>query len=384
MTDKDENTDELLFRILNGEASCKDIYIFKEWIATGQNQLYFQKLKRIWHATTYSPLSEAEQTEAFNRYRKYLNRNSPGYARIKRIIGYAALVLLSMGTGYWLASKDQTSPVVIMQTQPDYGKTPSLVRADGSVVNLVTTDTTLCEPDGTLLYRSGSRDLEYKARPSANETEIYNTIYVPRGERFNLTLSDGTRVWLNSETTLRFPVNFVGNERKVFLTGQAFFEVVSDSLHPFLVQNKQLQTRVLGTSFDMSVYPEQAQASVTLVDGRVEALLASGEKRLLSPDQQLRIDTSGHVLAVASVNAREWAQWKDGILRIDNETFPDMLDKLSRWYGVTFINEADIASSDRFNGKFHREDIEAAMHAIALSADVGYTCKGDVITIYPR
>lgn len=384
MTNMDGNIDELLFRILDGEASCEDIYVFKEWITTEQNQLYFQKLKRIWQATTECPLSESEQAEALDRYRNYLNRNNPKYSRMKRIIGYAALVFFSMVGGYWLAAKDQTPAVVVTQAQPAYGKTPSLVRADGSVVNLITTDTTLCEPDGTLLYRSGSRDLEYKAQASASEAEIYNTIHVPRGERFNLTLSDGTRVWLNSETTLRFPVNFVGTERKVFLTGQAFFEVTSDTLHPFLVQNRQLQTRVLGTSFDMSVYSKQVQASVTLVEGQVEALLSSGEKQLLSPDQQLRFDTLSGALSVVSVNAREWIQWKNGILRIDNETFPDMLDKLSRWYGVTFVNKANIAVADRFNGKFHREDIEAAMHTIALSADVGFTCEGEIITIYDR
>ena len=145
-----------------------------------------------------------------------------------------------------------------------------------------------------------------------------------------------------------------------------------------------MQTRVWGTSFDMAVYPEQAQLRVTLVEGRVEASVASGEKRLLLPDQQLCFDTLKRVLSVVSVNAREWILWKNGILHIDNETFPDMLNKLSRWYGITFINKADIPLSDRFNGKFHREDIETAMHAIALSADVEFTCEGETVTIYSR
>ena len=90
MTNMDGNIDELLFRILDGEASCEDIYVFKEWITTEQNQLYFQKLKRIWQATTECPLSESEQAEALDRYRNYLNRNNPKYSRMKRIIGYAA------------------------------------------------------------------------------------------------------------------------------------------------------------------------------------------------------------------------------------------------------------------------------------------------------
>ena len=105
---------------------------------------------------------------------------------------------------------------------------------------------------------------------------------------------------------------------------------------------------------------------------------------MLRPNQQAVLDSAARQLAVQDVDARALTQWKDGILRLDNQTFDEMLGKLSRWYGITFINRASVSPSDRFNGKFYREDIEEAMHVISLSAKIRYVTRQDTIIILPQ
>ena len=175
----------------------------------------------------------------------------------------------------------------------------------------------------------------------------------------------------------------MGKERVVQLTGQAYFEVQKDSLHPFIVKSRNLETRVLGTSFDICSYPDMAETCIILVEGCIQAT-AYHRKAILHADQQLTLDTLQQKMSITDIDAKLMTQWKDGILRLDNQNFNEMLDKLSRWYGITFVNNASIDSSDRFNGKFHREDIQEAMHIISLSANITYTIKQDTIFIHPK
>ncbi|MFR7875130.1 MAG: FecR family protein [Butyricimonas paravirosa] len=143
------------------------------------------------------------------------------------------------------------------------------------------------------------------------------------------------------------------------------------------------ETRVLGTSFDICSYPDMAETSIILVEGCIQAT-AYHRKAILHADQQLTLDTLQQKMSITDIDAKLMTQWKDGILRLDNQNFNEMLDKLSRWYGITFVNNASIDSSDRFNGKFHREDIQEAMHIISLSANITYTIKQDTIFIHPK
>ena len=383
--------DRMLFRVLNGDASPADIRLFKEWMSKEENPQYFSQLKEVWNAVTDIALTEEEKREAFLQFRKHIAATSPNKwkRRLSACCKYAAVIAVAMMAGYWLAGR-QDAQQAAQETEsiklakrlaPVEGLT--LTRGDGTVVNLVQTDTTIEEEDGTRLVRSGDRQLEYQSQDSANQpTEtIYNTVNVPRGERFSLALADGTKVWLNAESHLTFPVNFVEDERMVRLSGQAYFEVAKDSLRPFIVETEGMRTEVLGTEFDVANYPDNNH--VVLVEGSVR-VSAFDQKTVLRPNQQAVLDSAARQLAVQDVDARALTQWKDGILRLDNQTFDEMLGKLSRWYGITFINRASVSPSDRFNGKFYREDIEEAMHVISLSAKIRYVTRQDTIIILPQ
>lgn len=383
--------DRILFKILNGETSPADIQFFKEWMENEENRQYFNQLKEVWNAVTDAALTEEEKREAFRQFRKHIADSSPNKwkRRMLAYCKYAAIIIAAMVVGYLLADQQESRQTPQETASIDLTKKMApvsgltLTRGDGTVVNLVQTDSTLKEEDGTRLVRSGDRQLEYLRQDSTIQaTEaIYNTVTVPRGERFSLTLADGTKVWLNAESHLTFPVNFVEDERVVRLSGQAYFEVAKDSLHPFIVCGNGVETRVLGTSFDMANYPDNH--SITLVEGSVQ-VSAFDQKTVLRPNQQVVVDSARHRLTVREVDAKLLTQWKDGILRLDNQTFDEMLGKLSRWYGITFINQASVPSDDRFNGKFYREDIGEAMHVISLSAKIKYVTRQDTIVILPQ
>lgn len=383
--DRPEELDALLLRVLNNTCTTDEIAFFKEWIKEKEHHAYFRQFKQIWNATTNASITPEEQKLALKHYQAYLRVSSTRKrAKLYRqIVQYAAVILLSVFIGYQLASRHENTLQPVAIAEATDVKTPRLTRADGSVINLLTTDTTMTEGNGTTVHRSGERELVYQTAKTPTKEEVYNTIQIPRGERFTLTLADGTRVWLNSESSLTYPVNFTGKERRVTLSGQAYFKVKEDTLHPFIVNSGELETRVLGTSFDICAYPDLPERRIILVEGRVQAT-AYQRKIVLHPNQQLAVDTALRNLSVTNIDAREMTLWKDGILQLKDQTFNEMLNKLSRWYGVTFVNSADIPATDRFNGKFNRENIREAMKTISLSAHIEVTYKQDTVIIQPK
>lgn len=387
LRENDPDIDPVLTRILDGSATEEDYRYFREWISVENHKTYFRICKRMHHLTSSAGITAEEKQWALKQYRKYIHKNGSRKI-IFRLMKYAAVVLISFLAGYRLSEwKEMPAPVPSFASTelsiPKQTHAPILIQADGSVVNLMTSDTNLLEKDGTVLHRVDSRTLKYSENKTRDNKPIYNTLQIPRGERFTLALSDGTRIWLNSESSLSYPVNFTGKTRTVLLTGQAYFEVKKDTAHPFIVQTEQLETEVLGTSFDISSYPDATENQLILVDGKVCAK-AYGRQILLHPNQQLTLDSRQKQISLEEVDAKALIQWKDGILQLRDQSFEEMLHKLERWYNVNFKNLAIRPIEGRFNGKFDREDITQAIRTIAISARIRYAQKNDTIYIYSK
>ena len=383
----DNDVERVLFHILEGTFSTEELDFFKEWMKEEKNKEYFRQVKEVWNAVTVAAVSDEEKKEAFRRFSRYISTPRLGKWQWLRVYGkYVALVALVLG-GWWFVREEgrqelKEMPVAVVRPLQQEGKKDGvlLTRADGSVVCLTEQDSLEPEADGTHLVHSMIGHLKYQKQGITSEIEIYNSVTVPRGERFHLILADGTKVWLNAESQLTYPVNFVGKERGVILSGQAYFEVSKDPDHPFIVRSGEMETRVLGTVFDVSNYPEEPQR-VVLLEGSVK-VSAYDRETILCPDQQAMVDVEGKQIAVEEVDARSLVQWKDGILYLEHLGFEEMLGKLSRWYGVVFVNQAIVSPHDRFNGKFYQEDIAEAMHVVSMSAKVDYRIQKDTIFIY--
>jgi len=266
----------------------------------------------------------------------------------------------------------------------------TLVMGSGQTINLKdSVRESLTEADGTHVSNQGST-LSYSQGETTKGQTLFNTLVTPRAGEYKLRLSDGTLVWLNAETSLRFPVQFSGRERKVTLTGEAYFEVAKDPLHPFVVAAGHTSVKVLGTQFDVSSYEEDQDQRVVLVEGSVAVGKIPEDERsgmqevLLKPGYEAVVNSAENV-AVKKANVSDALAWKDGIFLFDGETLAQLMRKLSRWYDVDVRFAAGVDTLSHFSGRIQKYDnISSILNLIELTGTIHCTLKGRELYIFPE
>ena len=205
---------------------------------------------------------------------------------------------------------------------------------------------------------------------------------VPRAGEYTLTLSDGTRVWLNSETEIRYPVAFGKDRRTVFLSGEAYFEVTKDAERPFLVIMDDMEVKVYGTSFNVNTH-YVGKVQTTLVKGKVGIVVKStGNETVLQPGQMAEFDRHEKDVEVKDVDTYYYTAWKDGEFVFQNERVEEILERLSRWYNVNVFYVSEDVKEKRFTGVIARfTDVADVLHLIGETATVQFNLKGNVITV---
>jgi transmembrane sensor len=183
-----------------------------------------------------------------------------------------------------------------------------------------------------------------------------NTLYVPAGQRAQITLQDGTTVWLNAQSTLIYPSHFAGKERKVTLTGEAFFDVAKNPRKPFIVESQDIRLKVLGTQFNVYNYPDVGYSQIALVEGSVMISWDSNESDyvLLKPNQEVNLQ--GGKASISEITNPNHFLWKDGIYCFENERLLDIIEKLQLYYDVTIKVEDPEIFNVRYTGKFRQRD----------------------------
>ncbi len=202
----------------------------------------------------------------------------------------------------------------------------------------------------------------------------------PRGVKSTITLMDGTRIKMNSETTIRFPEVFGDSIREVYLEGEAFFEVARDTNKPFIVRAGDVQTRVLGTSFNISAYPENVSTRVALVEGKVEVEHKGLDKTLLNPSEMYSYNRKNQVPVKAEFEPKTELAWRTGTIYFQNASFEQIAFKLARWYDVEFeiINQPNIKG---FKGEFTQQSLESVLKGISFSTKFDFEIKGKKVII---
>ena len=225
----------------------------------------------------------------------------------------------------------------------------------------------LVEQDGTRLEIAGE-ELAYHKVEAEQEIPMTNTVTVPRGKEFSLRLSDGTQVWLNSESSLVFPVRFGDGPREVTVTGEAYFDVAHDASRRFVVHADTVSVSVYGTAFNISSYADEGTIETTLVRGSVE--VRSGHRRaMLQPGQQARVGREGAIFDVRQVAAEDYAAWTRGLFTFNDETIASICRKLSRWYGVEIVPRGVDADKVRYTGVVKRYETFAEMARLLARTD---------------
>ena len=267
---------------------------------------------------------------------------------------YAAVLLMFISGAIWFLTRERPNPVqttVLRQSIPSGKQGARLTLGNGKVMD-VTPDNifTLSEIDGTLIHKDKA-GIDYSSVGKTEDTLVYNQMETLTGMEYTLTLADGTRVFLNAGSCLKFPVAFRGDTRVVELSGEAYFKVAKDQEHPFIVKMEKVELKVLGTSFNVRSYTDEKDIVATLVEGRVEV---NGVK--ITPGKQARYERESGKLTVDTVDVDQYIAWQQGRFVFRNERLEDIMRTLGRWYGVDYHFLDERAKDIRLGARFGRYD----------------------------
>jgi ferric-dicitrate binding protein FerR (iron transport regulator) len=252
--------------------------------------------------------------------------------------------------------------------------------ANGEVVALEGIST-VREEDGRVVARQDTvRGLDYRADDARPGEMLRHTAIAPRGTTCKVTLSDGSAVWLNSDTRLTYPVAFPGDARAVELTGEAYFEVAPNARAPFTVKSGAVEVEVTGTAFNLEAYPDDEKTRVTLVEGEVSARAPGPLVARLRPRQQAAFSRVTGALSTAEVDARPFVAWREGEIVLDGEPLEEITRRLERWYDVTFIYDSPEARGLHFRGTIQRhEHVSRVLAMIELTNLATFVRAGEKV-----
>jgi transmembrane sensor len=300
----------------------------------------------------------------------------------------AALVTALFTLFFYHTGPDSTKQIVEVKRsqrkeliQPGSNKA-TLTLSDGSVINLSDAESGLISKQGNVTVgKTADGKLIYEVKSAKNQPLIYNTISTPRGGEYQVVLPDGTKVWLNAESSLRFPSVFSGAERKVELTGEAYFEVAKNKKKPFKIGVNNMGIEVLGTHFNVNAYTNEADIKTTLLEGSVK-LTSGNNQELLRPGQQASLGKQSG-FKIHEVNVDEAVAWKNGYFIFDNENIQDIMRKVSRWYDVDVVYQGKIDQGN-FGGTVSRfNSVAGVLKSLELTGTVHFKTEGRRITVMP-
>ena len=320
-----------------------------------------------------------------NEWRKFERVYFRKYVIWKRIGRCAAIMVIPLLVcGYFVSSEWKSSEVTIIdnvEIVPGTGRA-QLIMADGRFLKLEQKENMKLDLPGVKIVAT-EKKIVYRAieeETSTPKEEEYNTLVVPRGGEYMLELSDGTKVWLNSDSELRFPVTFVGDRRSVEIEGEAYFEVAKDEGKPFHVLAKGVDIKVLGTSFNVMTY--RGRTITTLVEGKV-CLTYKDESVLMVPDRQAEVIAETGKILMREVDARNFTLWKDGVFYFENAALETIAERLSQWYDVNIIFNDEALKQLRYSVEMKRyNNIQDLLTKIEKTQKVKFLIQGKSIYIY--
>ena len=298
----------------------------------------------------------------------------------------AAAMLCALGLLYFLfKSWNQSLPGQITHASKIVpgGDKAILTLSNGRAIVLDSAQNgMLANQGGVHIYKSKNGQVIYdisKYKAGATGELVYNTISTPRGGQYQVMLPDGSRVWLNAASSLKFPASFTGKQRAVMLEGEAYFEVAKDKVHPFKVSVNNMEVEVLGTHFNIMGYKDEAATATTLLEGSVK-ITKDKAIQMIVPGQQALV---GQSITVKNVNVEEAVEWKNGNFNFAHEKLESIMRKIARWYDVDVDYEAKTTSAT-FVGTIPRsQNITEVLKYLELTGLVHFKTTERRITVMP-
>ncbi|WP_198315851.1 FecR domain-containing protein [Chitinophaga tropicalis] len=329
--------EELLQRYLDGQCSAAEAEELYTWLKSSGShrplltamQREFEQAMNTRHEIP-SELSDRIETRLLQDISR--EKVIPLHKRFRLGWVAAAAILLLAGAIYYMYSASTSKgPVAGLVKGDTVDIAPGsnkavLTLSNGDEVTLDSTGNQVINQGQTVIHQRNGQ-LHYAA--GTDDAVVYNTLTVPRGGQFNIILPDGSHVWLNAASSLKYPTTFQEGQRIVELQGQGYFEVSPNAKQPFFVKVNNMEVQVLGTSFDVMAYPDESSINTTLIEGLVKV-----NQHRLQPGQQAVLDPATGTMTIHSADVEQVIAWKTGFFEFDNARLSDILRQLSRWYDI--------------------------------------------------
>lgn len=381
-----EELEILVERITSGLATEEEILLYNRWYNS------FQKTDTEWNKLVAGNKDEVKASLKEEIW------NQAGLSKpVVRMNWYkwvaAAIIIVMLGTtAYFTIYRQPGSNEIANEATPQErfkndilpgGNKAVLTLADGSTIILDDAQNgALAQQGNTKVIKLGGK-LSYDPANSGTNEVLYNTIATPRGGQYQIELPDGSQVWLNAASSLRFPTAFAGKERRVEISGEAYFEVAKNKAMPFVVGVNGAEVQVLGTHFNVMAYGEEKALKTTLLEGSVR-FVSGSKKSMLKPGQQSQLNKEGQVKVLSSVDVEEVMAWKNGMFHFENADIEKVMRELSRWYDVEVVYQTENIKQ-LFVGQVSRHlKLSEVLTALEqLTDDVKFKIEGKRIIVMP-
>lgn len=400
-----KNIERLFQRYLNNECSSYEIKLLLRHFDAIENEDLLKSLIRkqsdaIEGASIISPQAQQDLLDnAFAEIKKAIAGKNKSQSSVKpiytrfwfRMCAAAVFVLMMSTTIYYFVH--QKNERVVAQNENSIPSVKDIAPGNNNAILTLDNGATIVLDSAAngILAQQGNADVQkingqiaYRNTDTNPDSKpVYNKIATSVGNQYQLTLTDGTRVWLNASSSIHFPASFAGNERKVDITGEVYFEVAKDARKPFKVAFKDKsgavsEIEVLGTHFNVNTYIDEPEMKTTLLEGSVKIKNASGVK-LLAPGQQARISPKGIEIKL-DADIDQVMAWKNGYFLFDNTDIHTLMRQVARWYNVDVDFERDV-TEDGFSGRISRDVPLSKLIEVFELNDVRASIEGRTITI---
>lgn len=374
---------QIIYSVLAGEATVEERHIFMKWLdASEANQTEYIRLKHLYDAIT----PPAKEEKIYDTDRAWLQVCTQTIDKKKTFrfplwSRYAAMVAIVVSVGLFILSQRTHTPVLAEVNMEEFDE-PTLLLDNGERVPLAEKSFSREEKHVVIKNDANSQLVYESEKESGTIKEKNNHLVIPKGKTYQVLLSDGTRIWLNSETELTYPTHFAGNERKITLIGEAYFEVAKNKEKPFIVNANGMEVKVLGTSFNISCYTSDEMFSTTLVEGSVAVKAASSKPETLAPSEQFTFSKEKNMTAVRIVNTELFTSWMDGKYIFKDAPLDEIVRKLQRWYDFSVRYEDENLKSNRYSLEIDRNtNLDQLLEVISYTSNVKLERTNRIINI---
>ena len=380
----------LIVKKLNSTISEEEGKLLSEWLRKeDDNMALFARISKLKdNGVDISELTVLRPKLAWNKVlqkHKIEKTKKENNFTIKPFLRYIAVFIGVISLGGYAYFKYISLNNKVLELEPDQ----VTLKLDNGKIQLLSSDGiyAITDTQGNVLCKKEGNKLNYKNSEIA-EKPVYNTLITPNGKRYEITLFDGTAIHLNSGSSIRYPVKFSnGNNRQLFLKGEAFFDVIKDDKHPFIVSTSGMNITVLGTKFNVSAYPEDNHINTVLVEGLINLSSDNTDTKQsnttvqLEPGYKAEWNIYNKTTTIEPVDTDIYTSWISGVLVIKNTLFKNIIHKLERHYNIKIQNNYAEINDQAFTASFDVETIDEVLSSFAENRKFNFEIRNDTIII---